>query len=138
MADVKTKRTNASVQAFLRSIDDEQRRQDCAAVARIMKEATGAGPKMWGASIVGYGSYHYTYESGREGDWFLTGFSPRKQNLTLYFMTGFEPHGALLRKLGKYKTGKCCLYIKKLSDIDLAVLTELIVRSVRQVEREHA
>jgi hypothetical protein len=122
MAELKTKKTKASVSAFLKQIDDTQKRKDCKTVAKIMKEATGASPKMWGPSIVGFGDSHYKYESGREGDWFLTGFSPRKQNLTLYIMNGLAKHGTLLKKLGKHKTGKSCLYINRLEDVDLMLL----------------
>jgi len=130
MAELKTKKTTASVPAFLASIADERRRKECKTIARIMKEATGAAPKMWGTSIVGFGSYHYKYASGREGDWFLTGFSPRKQNLTLYIMDGFRNREKLLGRLGKYKTGKSCLYINKLEDVDVDVLREIVERSV--------
>lgn len=135
MSDLKTRPTKASVGVFLRSIGDDQRRQDCLRILEVMKKATGAEPRMWGPSMVGFGSYHYKYESGREGDWFLTGFSPRKKELTLYVMAGFEPYGALMRKLGKYKTGKSCLYIRTLADIDLEVLQEIIERSVAHVSR---
>jgi len=131
MADLKTRQTDASVEAFLGTIADDTRREECLTVAKIMEKATGAKPRMWGASIIGFGSYHYKYESGREGDWFLTGFSPRKQDLTLYIMNGVERYPALMRKLGKHKTGKSCLYIRRLSDIDLQVLEELIGQSVR-------
>ena len=98
----------------------------------MMREITGERPKMWGSSIVGFGSYHFKYASGREGDWPVTGFSPRKQALTLYIMTGFEKHGALMKKLGKYKTGKSCLYIKKLEDVDQVTLRKLIVRAAKK------
>lgn len=94
-----------------------------------MQEVTGAEPRLWGSSIVGFGDYHYKYESGREGDWFVTGFSPRKQNLTLYIMAGFDNYDQLLSRLGKYKTGKSCLYINKLDDVDLDVLKELVAQS---------
>ncbi len=132
MAEPKTKRNNASVSAFLNAVEDPQKRKDCKTLAKMMKAITGAQPKMWGASMVGYGSYHYTYASGREGDWFLTGFSPRKQNLTLYIMPGFRNHAKLLKKLGKHKTGKACLYIKTLEDVDLDILHELIEESVEE------
>ncbi|MCI0434468.1 MAG: DUF1801 domain-containing protein [Gemmatimonadetes bacterium] len=128
MAELKTKPSKASVTVFLDAIPDEDRRRDCKAIARIMKKATGASPVMWGDSIVGFGSYRYKYESGRQGEWFLTGFSPRKQNLTLYIMAGFDGYPALMKKLGKHTTGRACLYIKRLDDTD--VLTELIERSV--------
>jgi len=137
MAGIKTVPTHASVEAFLSSVADDARRQDCRALVKIMKEATGARPRMWGASM-GFGSRHYKYESGREGDWFLTGFSPRKRELTLYIMAGFERHGALMRKLGKYKTGKCCLYLKRLADVDLDVLERLIRESSRPAAGNHA
>jgi hypothetical protein len=100
-----------------------------------MKEVTGAEAKMWGDRIVGFGSYHYCYESGREGDWFLTGFSPRKNNLTLYIMSGFEQSEALLQKLGKHTTGKACLHVKRLQDIDQAVLKELVTHSVEYIRK---
>jgi hypothetical protein len=127
MAELKTKKNRASVAAFLNGIEPEQRRKDCKTIARMMKEATGEKPAMWGKGIVGFGSYHHRYASGREGDWFLTGFAPRKQDLTIYLGTGrFRQRAALLKKLGKHRTGKSCLYIKKLADIDLDVLRELI------------
>lgn len=135
MAKLKTTRTDASVEAFLSAIANDTRRQDCRTVLKIMKQATKAEPKMWGASIVGFGSYHYKYASGREGDWFLTGFSPRKTDLTLYIITGFTRYDRLMGKLGKYKTGKSCLYIKGLADIDLSVLKKLIEQSAKHVAR---
>jgi hypothetical protein len=135
MAELKTKPTDQSVDDFLKGVSDERRRQDCYAILEFMKKATGAEPKMWGGSIVGFGAYHYKYASGREGDWFLTGFSPRKQNLTLYIMAGFGEYDELLAKLGKHKTGKACLYINKLADVDVSVLQELIAKSVAQQAR---
>ena len=129
-ADLKTKKTEQSVTAFLDGISDPQRREDCYAVVRIMKRATKAEPKLWGPSIVGFGDYHYKYESGRENDWFLTGFSPRKENLTLYIMGGLARYGQILKTLGKHKTRGSCLYIKRLSDVDQAVLTSLVSESV--------
>ena len=135
MAMLKTTRTDASVEAFLSAIANDTRRQDCRTVLKIMKQATKAEPKMWGASIVGFGSYHYKYASGREGDWFLTGFSPRKTDLTLYIITGFTRYDRLMGKLGQYKTGKSCLYIKGLADIDLSVLKKLIEQSAKRVAR---
>lgn len=133
MAELKTKPTDASVEAFLDGIIDERKRQDSYAILAMMQEVTGAEPKMWGDSIVGFGSYHYKYASGREADWLLTGFSPRKQNLTLYIMTGFEQYGDLLGRLGKHSTGKGCLYIKRLQDVDLATLRELVRLSVEHM-----
>ena len=135
MAELKTKQTDRSVAKFLDSIDDEQKRKDCKTVARIMRQVTKAKPKMWGSSMVGFGSYHFKYASGREGDWFQTGFAPRKRDLTLYIMSGFSKHEALMRKLGKHKTGKSCLYVKKLEDVDISVLTDLIQQSVKHVKR---
>jgi hypothetical protein len=135
MAELKTKINNADVEVFLNGIEDGKRREDCFAVLELMKKITKAEPKMWGASIVGFGNYHYKYESGREGDWFISGFSPRKQNLTLYIMSGFTRYDELLAKLGKHKTGKSCLYINKLEDIDLDVLAEMIETSVKNVNK---
>jgi len=103
-----------------------------------MKRVTRSRPKMWGGAIVGYGQHHYKYESGREGDWFLAGFSPRKQALTLYIMPGFSSYGPLMKKLGKYKTGKSCLYIKKLEDVNLEVLEELVSRSVEHMRKKQS
>ena len=114
-AGLKTKKTGQSVAEFLNTIGDDRRRKDCRTIARIMKDVTGSPAKMWGPSMVGFGSYHYTYESGREGDWFLTGFSSRKANLTLYIMAGFGGYEKLMAKLGKHKTGKSCLYINGLN-----------------------
>ncbi|MDH3496741.1 MAG: DUF1801 domain-containing protein [Gemmatimonadota bacterium] len=138
MATLKTTPTTASVTAFLDALKDETRRKDCRTLVRMMKQATKAQPKMWGPSIVGFGTYHYRYDSGREGDWFLTGFSPRKQALTLYIMAGFSRYDALLEKLGTHKTGRSCLYVKKLADVDLAVLQRLIDQSVAHLRRAHA
>ena len=130
MSDLKTQPTSADVGAFLASVEDEQKRADCRQICAWMQEATGAPPQMWGASIVGFGSYHYRYASGREGDWFLTGFAPRAQNISLYIMAGFSAYEELMNRLGKYKTGKSCLYIKRLSDVDSEVLKELINESL--------
>ena len=133
MAELKTKATTASVSDFLAAIEDDERREDCLAVVKIMKKATGAEPKMWGPSIVGFGDHRYKYESGRELDWFLTGFSPRKRELTLYIMPGFDRYDDLLASLGKYKTGKSCLYLKRLGDIDRTVLQTLVESSVKHM-----
>lgn len=138
MSDLKTRPTDQSVELFLAGIDDAQKRQDCQAISEIMREVTGAEPRMWGENIVGFGSYHYRYATGREGDWPLTGFSPRKQNLTLYLSYGFEQHGELMQRLGKHKVGKACLYIKRLSDVDQNALRELVQRSVEQLRRMNA
>lgn len=137
MSDLKTKPHKGSVKEFLNSVEDKSKRDDAFAVLKIMQEVTGEKPKLWGPSIVGFGSYHYKYESGREGDWFLTGFSPRKQALTLYIMAGFNRYHELMRKLGKYKTGKSCLYVKKLEDVDLEVLKELIRESVEHMRMKN-
>ena len=135
MAELKTKPNEQSVEEFLNGVSDEKRRQDCFAVSELMKRITGEEPKMWGAGIVGFGSYKYKYDSGREGEWFVAGFSPRKQNLTLYIMSGFTRYEELLAKLGKHKTGKSCLYINKLEDIDLDVLGEMVESSVENVKK---
>jgi hypothetical protein len=138
MTELKTKPNEQSVEEFLNSIEDDEKRQDCFTLVEIMEQATQTPPQMWGTSIVGFGSYHYKYASGREGDWFLTGFSPRKQNLTLYIMGGLEPHDALLKKLGKHTTGKACLYIKRIEDIDLPTLKKLIQQSVKRMTQASA
>ena len=135
MAELKTKLTDASVEDFLNTVENEQKRKDCFEILKIMKQVTKEMPKMWGTSIVGFGSYHYKGASGREGDWMLTGFSPRKQNLTLYLMGGFDSHKDLLKKLGKYKTSVGCLYIKKLDDVDKKVLKELVTESVKTMKK---
>lgn len=133
-AEVKTKVNDASVTKFLDSVTDEQKRNDCFEILKIMKQVTREEPKMWGTSIVGFGSYHYKGKSGREGDWMLVGFSPRKQNLTLYLMGGFDTHATLLDKLGKYTTGAGCLYIKKLDHVNKKVLKELVQASVKRMK----
>ena len=134
MADNKTQKNEQSVVDFLNGVEDEQKRRDSFAVMELMKEVTGEEPAMWGDSIVGFGSYQYRYASGREGDSPLTGFSPRKQNLTLYITSGFEQYEDLLDDLGKFKTGKSCLYLKRLQDVDLDVLRELVRQSVALME----
>lgn len=138
MAELKTKANKASVDKFLKGIKDERVREDCYKVIEIMKKATKEEPKMWGTSIIGFGSYHYKYASGREGDWMLTGFSPRKQNLTLYIMSGFDEYDSLLKKLGKHAIGKSCLYIKKLEDVDAKVLKELVAKSVKHMQNTNS
>jgi hypothetical protein len=137
MAELKTKATAADVEAFIGGIEDEGRRRDAAEILRMMKRITGERPAMWGQSIVGLGRYHYRYESGREGDWFLTGFSPRKRDLTLYVMAGFDRWDELMARLGKYRTGKSCLYIRRLEDVDAGVLAELIEASVDHMRRTY-
>ncbi len=137
MAELKTKSSNDSVQEYIKGITDTKRREDCNSILHLMKEVTGEKPKMWGSSIVGFGTYHYKYPTGTEGDWFKTGFSPRKQNLTLYIMSGFDSYDDLMSRLGKYKTGKSCLYINKLEDIDLDVLKKLISESLLMLDRTY-
>lgn len=135
MAELKTKASDASVEEFLQSVPDERKQQDSRVLLAMMQTATGAPPQMWGSSIVGFGSYHYTYASGREGDWFVAGFSPRKQNLTLYLMGGLDQHAGLLGKLGKHKLGKGCLYINRLADVDRDVLAQLIDAAVQDARK---
>jgi hypothetical protein len=130
VAELKTRKNDQSVEAFLNSVPDATKRADSFAILELMRQATEAEPKMWGDTIVGFGEYRYKYASGREGDWFLAGFSPRKQNLTLYIVGGFEPYEELMRKLGRYKTGKGCLYINKLADVDQDVLRQLIESAI--------
>ena len=130
MADNKTKPTKLSVAAFIEALPDQNKRADAKALIKLMQSATGEKPKMWGPSIVGFGNCHYVYESGRQGDMPLTGFSPRKAATVLYGLTGFGEAEALLVKLGKHTTGKGCLYIKKLADVDQRVLEALVAKSV--------
>jgi hypothetical protein len=129
-AQNKTQATTSSVDEFLAGVEDPGRQADCRQVLAIMERATGETPRMWGPSIVGLGSTHYSYESGREGDFFLIGFSPRKSDLTLYILPGIQSYPEHLARLGKHKTGKSCLYLKRLADIDVAVLEDLIQTSV--------
>jgi hypothetical protein len=138
MADNKTRPTKLSVAAFIDALTDETRRADAKALVKLMQSATGEKPKMWGPSIVGFGSYHYTLESGREGDMPLAGFSPRKAATVLYGIAGFSDSEALLADLGKHTTGKSCLYIKKLADVDQKVLEALVVRSVADTRARHS
>ena len=130
MAELKTKETKASVKAFLDRIKNPQVREDCYAIAALMESVTKEKPKMWGTAIVGFGSYHYVYASGREGDWPTTAFSPRKQAITIYIMPGFEGHKALMATLGTYTTGVSCLYFKRLSDLHVPTLKKLIKQSL--------
>ncbi len=132
MAEMKTVQTEASVEDFLNLVEDDQKREDCFEIVKMMKQVTKKEPKMWGPAIIGFGSYHYKYESGREGDSPQIGFSPRKQNITLYILSGDE--NPLLQKLGKHSTGKVCLYIKKLADVDKKVLLELIKESYAKAD----
>ena len=133
--EIKTQVNDASVTKFIDSVTDEGKRNDAFEILKLMKQVTKAEPKMWGTSIIGFGSYHYKGAGGREGDWMLTGFSPRKQALTLYLNHGFEAHADLLKKLGKYTTGMGCLYIKKLDDVDRKVLKELVQASVKRMKQ---
>ena len=137
MAELKTQVTNASVSKFLNAVEDKQRRADCKTVVRLMREATGKVAKLWGTSLVGYGSYDYKYASGREGRWFLCGFSPRAQSVTLYILPGIGEFDSLMSKLGQYKTGKSCLYLKNLDDVDLAILKQLIDESVKHMRSKY-
>lgn len=138
MAELKTKRTKASVAAFLKAIPDPARRRDCITIKRMMEQATRSKAAMWGASIVGFGTYRYQSPSGRAGEWMLTGFSPRKQALTLYIMAGFGFKKGLMRQLGKHKTGGSCLYIQTLDDVDVKVLDKLIRASVKVMKARSA
>lgn len=130
MADLKTKQNDESVSAFLEALDHPKRKADALEVCGLMSRLTGWQARMWGKSIVGFGAYDYTYESGHSGRWMMVGLSPRKSSLTIYIMPGFKPFPELMEKLGKYKTGKSCLYINKLEDIDVGVLEKLIAQSV--------
>ncbi len=137
MAENKTKKTRASVTGFLRSIKDPAMRADCNTVAKMMRAATGKNARMWGSSIVGFGTYDYKYESGRDGQFFLCGFSPRAKNLTIYIMPGFSKFQPLMKKLGPHKTGKSCLYVKHIADIDRATLHKLIEESVKVMRKKY-
>jgi len=126
MAELKTKVNDAPVEKFISAVKDEETRNDCLTLLDLMKKTTKEEPKMWGSSIVGFGTFHYKGKSGREGDWFVTGFSPRKQNMTVYFCLGFKHLAPQLKRLGKFKTSMGCLYFKKISDIDIKVLAEML------------
>jgi hypothetical protein len=134
----KTQPNKQSAAEFIEKVDNPERRKDCQKIMRMMQEVTGHEAVMWGTSIVGFGSYHYKYASGREGDFMLVGFSPRKQNLSIYIMTGFPRYEALMEKLGKYKTGKSCLYLKSLDDVDFEILTELVKLSSEHTAASHS
>jgi hypothetical protein len=139
MGEIKTKVTKGSVKDFIAAVSDKVKRADAKALLKIFKEATGLSPKLWGTSIIGYGQYHYKSErSTQEGDWPLTGFSPRKANISIYIMPGFKEYGDITAKLGKHTTsGGSCLYVKRLSDIDTKVLTKLIKRSVQEMKKRY-
>ena len=137
MAELKTKQTEASVDEYLDAIEDPRRRADCAAISALMKKVTKCEPKMWGPSIVGFGSYHYRYETGHEGDACLAGFSPRKPEIVVYIADAFESREKLLQELGKHRASKVCVYIKRLSDIDVAVLEKLVKASVAEARKRY-
>ena len=137
VAENKTRPTSVGVTAFLNAIEDKRQRADARKLAAMMRKATGCRARMWGSSIVGYGQYHYKYASGREGDWALAGFSPRKKNLVVYIMPGFSSFAPLMKRLGKYKTGKSCLYLNSLGDVDESVLEKLIVGSVQLMRKRY-
>ena len=134
MAELKTQKTGASVAAFIAGIKDEATRKDCKALLGLLKEATGAQPRMWGPAIVGFGDFQYQYPNGKEMEWFLAGFSPRKQNLTMYLMSGYEPFPELMQQLGKHSTGRSCLYFKRMADIHTPTLKKLIRQSVKRMK----
>ena len=137
MAELKTKETKLSVTKFIGKVEDDQKRQDLQAILKLMKQVTKEEPKIWGDSMIGFCHFHYISDSGREGDWFLTGFSPRKQNLTIYITPGFDKYESLMKQLGKHKTSKGCLYIKKLEDVDMKVLKELIKQSYQDMKKKY-
>ncbi|MBE2226406.1 MAG: DUF1801 domain-containing protein [Ignavibacteria bacterium] len=134
MTEIKTKATNVSVKKFIDAVDDEEKRKDSHVLVKMMEKITGEKPKMWGPSIIGFGKYEYRYESGHGGEMCVAGFSPRKAAITIYILMGFEKTPELLKKLGKHKVSKACLYIKRLSDIDLKVLEELVKMSVKEIK----
>lgn len=137
MSDLKTKVNDGNVDLFLEKVEHKKRREDGKKIRELMENLTQEKAQMWGANIVGFGRYHYVYASGREGDWFVTGFSPRKTALTLYIMSGFSNYDQLMSQLGKHKTGKSCLYINKLDDIDMDVLSELISASLSYMREKY-
>lgn len=137
MAENKTQPTDQSVKSFIEALDDQQKIADSYSLVKLMKEVTGCDPKMWGPSIIGFDQYHYKYESGREGDMLKAGFSPRKREFSIYIMSGFKCQEELLQKLGKHRTGKACLYVKKLDDIDMDVLREMVEESVKYVDEKY-
>lgn len=138
MAELKNKENDSDVLAFINGLENEQKKHDCKELLKLFSEITNEQPKMWRSSIIGFGSYHYKYESGREGDWFLTGFSPRKSTLSIYITSGFKKYEDLMKELGKYKPGSSCLYVNKLSDIDKSKLAILIEKSVKYMKKKYA
>ncbi len=137
MADNKTAANKGSVKDFIDSVENDTRREDARALAKLMRRVSRKRATLWGSSIVGFGKYHYRYDSGREGDIFRVGFSPRKQNMVVYIMPGFSGYAPLMKKLGKHKTGRSCLYINKLADVDMDVLEQLVVRSLEHMEKKY-
>ena len=137
MAQNKTQATPQKVSEFIAGVEDTRKRAECKELMKLMRETTGKRATMWGSNIVGFGKYHYKYASGREGDFFLTGFSPRKQALTIHIINGFQPHAKLMEKLGKFKTGKSCLYVKSLDNIDRSVLAKLVQASVEYMRKKY-
>jgi len=137
VSELKTKPNDGDFEAFLNSIENDQRREDCFALLQIFRSVTKCEPQMWGDSIVGFGTYHYKYTSGREGDWFITGFSPRKQNLTLYLLCGSDKQEDLLAELGPHRMGKSCLYLKRLSDAKIPVLKKLLREAMKAAKANH-
>lgn len=137
MAELKTQATGASVAEFLKRVEDPRKRADCRAIGKMMREATGKRPKMWGDSIVGYDHYDYSYKSGHSGRWPITGYSPRARNITVYIMPGFDKFADLMKKLGKHKHSKSCLYINRLEDVDEKILATLIQEYVREMRRTY-
>lgn len=137
MAELKTQVNDTDPITYLEKISDSQKRQDSFALLKLMQESTGAEPKMWGDSTIGFGSYHFRYASGKEGDWFLVGFKPRMSNFTLYIMSGFDRYDELLGKLGKHRTAKSCLYIKKLEDVDLDILSQIVKLAAEYMAEIH-
>ena len=134
MVELKTKQTDEDVHQFLAKISDEQKRKDCITLTQLIKDISGEEPKMWG-TMIGFGTYSYKYASGHGGEWFAVGFAPRAKNITVYIMGGFDGYQQLLDKLGPHSTGKSCLYIKHLSDINTEVLREIISKSIKAVSR---
>ncbi len=137
MGELKTQMNDNDIVEFLNGIDNDERKNDCFKLLELLGQWISEKPKMWGKSIVGFGRYHYKYDSGREGDWFLTGFSPRKQNLTIYITAGFREYDEIMSELGKYKIGSSCLYMKRLSDIDTGKLKILVEKSVAYMKEQY-
>lgn len=133
----KTQPTSTSIAEFIESLDDERRQTECNQLVDLMREESGQEPVLWGPAIIGFGQYHYRYESGREGDFMRVGFSPRKQNLSIYIIPGFKPYQAVLERLGKHKVGKSCLYIKRLEDVDISALRELVRQSLIDMKERY-